>query len=597
MKNVTRFLSVLMVLAPLFLFFLAFTAQAQTRSTDLWYPYAEWTFENIDYSGNPFDIDAIANFSDGRKPGLFYDGRKTWKLRYMCTRAGTFSFSVSSTNSDLNGQSGTVICSDTVGRPGPLVPGGPDDTLFFDPALGHPVIPAWAMFPNLFDDKPTEAQLEQWMDNHLAGDNGTKGSQFRGMHFEGPTNRWYNHTCNGTRGDCKSSSNPDPETFRKYEQMFAMLAQRNSFAHIWLFWDCQRDKCDQFHDDRIPQLRMRKYMARRWGAISNWMVGEGFDNFEDDTTEYANQWFHDLKDHMPWHHFIGMRGYKNRLDRSICTDCNYVSFESQEEEAPMTYERWHASRNAATDRPVFEEDRYRYIRNRHKGPRNYDGQIMYMWGQALNLGVGAIYGYLEGSSGHFSRYEGYPEEWAKGIRAWHDFWYATPTDPYHRFLSGMDYCNDLSRDSRSICKKGQAYVFYRENASSLRFDISEMNVGSAQAVALDAKSGRFYDLGSFSRSRKSWTAPEVSTWALAIGIFPKLLDSSIEPGPVLPAPTNFSTSKNGMPRHSDNLNKAALLANSVSEKVAKEIQWQNRWVNQTAASSRRGKFSPPNGEP
>jgi hypothetical protein len=381
---------------PVLWMLLASAAGAQTKTADLWYPYAEWTFENIAYSGNPFDIDAIANFSDGRKPGLFYDGGNTWKLRYMCTRPGTFTFSVASANGGLDGKSGTVVCGDTAGGPGPLVPGGPDGTLFFDPALGHPVIPAWAMFPNLFDDKPTEAQMDEWMDNHLVGDDGTRGSRFRGVHFNGPANRWYNHACDGTRTRCKSSANPDPETFRRYERAFAKLAQRNAFAHVWLFWDCQRDKCDQFHDDRTPQLRLRKYMARRWGAISNWMVGEGFDNFEDDTTEYANQWFRDLKDHMPWRRFIGMRGYKNRLDRVICTECNYASFESQEEKGAMTYDRWHASRAAATDRPVFEEDRYRYIRNHRKGPQNYDGQIMYMWGQAMNLGVGAIYGYLEG---------------------------------------------------------------------------------------------------------------------------------------------------------------------------------------------------------
>jgi len=524
---------------PILWMLLASAAGAQTKTTNLWHPYAEWTFENIGYSGNPFDIDAIAHFSDGRKPGLFYDGGNSWKLRYMCTRPGTFTFSVSSANAGLDGKSGTVVCGDTVGGPGPLVPGGPGDTLFFDPALGHPVVPAWAMFPNLLDDNPDEAEVEEWMDNHLVGDDWTRGSQFRGAHFSGPSNRWYNHACDGRRTNCKNSRDPDPETFRKYERIFEKLARRNAFAHIWLFWDCQRDKCDQFHDDRAPQLRLRKYMARRWGAISNWMVGEGFDNFEDDTTEYANQWFRDLKDHMPWHHFIGMRGYKNRLDRIICTDCNYASFESQEEKGPMTFDRWRASRAAADDRPVFEEDRYRYIRNHHKGPKSYDDQLMYMWGQAMNLGVGAIYGYLEGSSGYHSRYEGYPEAWARGIRAWHDFWYATPTDPHHRFLSGMEYCDDLSPDSKSICERGESYVFYRENASSLRFDISGLETASAKAVALDAKSGQFHDLGEFSRSRTTWSAPESSTWVLAVGHFPSPSGLPSAPAPNLPAPTNL----------------------------------------------------------
>lgn len=52
-----------------------------------------------------------------------------------------------------------------------------------------------------------------------------------------------------------------------------------------------------------------------------------------------------------------------------------------------------------------------------------------------------------------------------------------------------------------------------------------------------------------------------------------------------------------MLRQSDNLNNAALLTNSVSEKVAKESQRQNRWIDQTAASALFGEFSPPNGKP
>jgi len=531
--------------------FFSFSVRAETKTADLWHPHAEWTYEDIEYSGNPFDIDAIAAFSDGIRAGLFYDGGNSWKLRYMCSKPGAFSFAVSSANADLDGRSGTVICTDTVGRPGPLVPGGPDGTLFFDAALGHPIVPAWAMMPFLYEaapyqaHEPTMEQLETWMDRHIGSADGSGGAGFRGAHFQGPANRWYDHGCDGTRADCRGGLNPDPATFRKYEAVFAKLAERNAHAHFWMFWDCERDKCDQFHDgpvrswrarlkslfrrsfprgsfeeNRRRQLRLRKYMARRWGAISNWMVGEGFDNFEDDAAEYANRWFRDIRDHMPWHHFIGMRGYKNRLDRIICAECNYVSFESQEEKGAMTHDRWRASRVAATDRPVFEEDRYRYIRNHHKGPKNSDDQLMYMWGQAMNLGVGAIYGYLEGSSGHFSRYEGYPEEWARGIRAWHDFWYATPTDPHHRFLSGMEYCDDLSPDSKSICERGESYVFHRENASSLRFDISGLKSASAKAVALDAESGQFHDLGEFSRNRTSWSAPESSSWVLAIGDFP-----------------------------------------------------------------------------
>jgi hypothetical protein len=103
----------------------------------------------------------------------------------------------------------------------------------------------------------------------------------------------------------------------------------------------------------------------------------------------------------------------------------------------------------------------------------------------------------------------------------------------------MEYCNDLSPDSKSICARGESYVFHRENASSLRFDISGLKSASAKAVALDAKSGRFHDLGEFSRDRTSWSAPGSSTWVLAIGDFPSSSSSPSEPAPALTAPTDL----------------------------------------------------------
>jgi hypothetical protein len=84
----------------------------------------------------------------------------------------------------------------------------------------------------------------------------------------------------------------------------------------------------------------------------------------------------------------------------------------------------------------------------------------------------------------------------------------------------MEYCNELSGDSWGICRPGNAYVFYREDGNRIQFDVSGLTEDSAPAIALNVKTGEFLELGVFSKTMTSWTAPEKSSWALAIGRFP-----------------------------------------------------------------------------
>ena len=269
----------------------------------MWYPYVEWSFQNPGWTGNPFDIQAQATFSDGRTPGLFYDGGDTWKLRYLCTQEGTFTFTTASSESALNDISGSVQCQPNPGAMGLLVPAGPDNKKFYVTGWEKAITPAWAMIPstdnNAGAEKVTMSTIDTWIANNIVQEG------FMGAHSYGPANVWYDWDCDGTRSNC-TSENPDPRTFQEYEAIMDKLYQQNAFLHIWMFWDCARDRCDKYHDDTVRQERLRRYPADRWGAIPNWMIGEGFDNFEDDTTGgYANKWFNDINDRLAWHHFLG----------------------------------------------------------------------------------------------------------------------------------------------------------------------------------------------------------------------------------------------------------------------------------------------------
>ena len=83
------------------------------RTVTMWAPYLEWSLSNPTFSGNPFDVVASATFVHGtsgetRLTEMFYDGGNTWKFRFTGTRVGTWTFSTTSSDADLNGHNGTI---------------------------------------------------------------------------------------------------------------------------------------------------------------------------------------------------------------------------------------------------------------------------------------------------------------------------------------------------------------------------------------------------------------------------------------------------------------------------------------------------------
>lgn len=472
------------------------------KTAKLWYPYAEWSFNNPSWNGNPFDVDARADFSDSRKPHLFYDGGTTWKLRYMCTRTGTFTFSTSSSDSDLDRITGSVTCQDNPGALGLLTAGGNNNKKFYVQGWEKAIVPAWVMIPPIYETD--DATIDRWIANNI------DGAGFLGAHAAGPSNRWYDWHCDGTRSNC-NSENPDPATFREYEALMGKLYRHMAVVHMWMFADCQRDKCDKYHDDSKRQERLRHYLADRWGAIPNWMIGEGFDNFEDDSTAYANKWFNDLHDRIAWPHLLGMRSYSDSYQK-ICTDCNYYSWEYRK----MDYDKWKASYDQVSDRPSFEEDRFR-VRTKYDKDIPPDGLASqlrnHLWPQVMVGGVGAIYGYLINSGGSYSDVDGYPPDWQRAIKTWHDFWY----HDVHRFMPDMERCNELT-NGFGICVRGKHYVFYKENTNSIDFDVSHLTK-QVPAVAIDTWTGQRIDLGTKGPDYNRFNAPHLSDWAVAIGDF------------------------------------------------------------------------------
>ncbi|MFH1591087.1 MAG: dockerin type I domain-containing protein [archaeon] len=139
-------------------------------------------------------LDARAAFSDDRAPYLFYDGGTTWKLRYMCTEEGIHTFTTTSADNDLDGLTGTVICSPNPDAMGLLTAKGKH---FWVRGWERPIIPAWVMMPgiSLGQDPVSQDEFNTWIDNNV-------GKGFNGVHIGGFNNAWYDWDCDGTRTNC-----------------------------------------------------------------------------------------------------------------------------------------------------------------------------------------------------------------------------------------------------------------------------------------------------------------------------------------------------------------------------------------------------------
>ncbi|MHC4120388.1 MAG: DUF5060 domain-containing protein [Planctomycetota bacterium] len=133
------------------------TPARSAAESRLWEP-AEWTFRNLTFSSNPFDITAKATFTHaptGRtiRTGLYYDGGETWKLRFTGTHTGRWDFVTDSADPELNGLEGSVEVLPNPGAAGFLTNfGGKWGRLGIDRAF----VPQYVMYRDLpaFQNNP-----------------------------------------------------------------------------------------------------------------------------------------------------------------------------------------------------------------------------------------------------------------------------------------------------------------------------------------------------------------------------------------------------------------------------------------------------------
>ena len=143
----------------------------------------ETSISNATWAGNPFDIVLTADFEHVNSGEIlrqygFYAGDNKWKLYFMPTRTGNWTFRTSSTDGDLNGVSGSFIAGNA-SNSGPVSPSG----RYWRMENGRAIAPTLlAVGPYVRSNPISETRgLVDWADN-------VAGATFLGttlLNFEG----------------------------------------------------------------------------------------------------------------------------------------------------------------------------------------------------------------------------------------------------------------------------------------------------------------------------------------------------------------------------------------------------------------------------
>jgi hypothetical protein len=193
----------------------------------------------------------------------------------------------------------------------------------------------------------------------------------------------------------------------------------------------------------------------------------------------------------------------------VITDkLDYIGYETHRPD----YQAYAEALELHPDKPVFMEDRFRVRKDSRWPEKDYDLDLTRrgLWHSTMAGGVGNIWGHLVPDAGPHGMSQPYPNH--HQIRTYATFF-------EQRFLRDLSRANHLT-DGLCLTRPTHAhYLFYKEDAETLRMDLSRMP-GPQHAVAVDAKKPyRELDLGLLEATDQVWEAPYRSDWGLAVGDF------------------------------------------------------------------------------
>ena len=477
----------------------------------------EWRVEASEYSGNPFDVAGEVTFThkntgEKRTTEMFYDGGDAWKFRFSGTRAGQWRFVSESKVAALNKLTGGIEVTENrdfrikgfVTNEGNKfavqVRDGSDVRAYiFNVYMGRVEHPAYLdeFGPDLADaGKKAQGYFADAMAN---------GFEIIFIHVN---NNWFKH---GVREHNKhKSENPDPVAFAVLEEIIRAVHKLGGRVHIWAWGDESRKWTPRGVSGGIngaADRRLQRYIAARLGPMPGWTMGYGFDLHEWTNAEQLNSWAEYLHGHFGWQHLLCARGYVLKGSHNMNSYDGFgrnVALKTTTH-GPVDYAEIVEDLDGDKDRPHFYEERHSYKRSGFD--LDMEGTRRLLWRESMAGGMGGFFGFYPNSPHPYPK----PEQ----LRSHYDFWHEK-----ERFVLDMQPANRLTDAGyvlRSVSK--EQYVFYNEDASSVRLNLSGVG-GKQKVVAIDTKKAyKEIDLGAFDGKDQRWKAPYRSDWAIAIGVF------------------------------------------------------------------------------
>jgi len=486
------------------------------RTSRVW-ETVEWRIDGIGYQGNPFDVSARVTFEhrgsgEKRTTEMFYDGQRRWKFRFTGTRTGQWTFGTSSGTTGLNGHRGTVSVEANMNSKikGYVGSAGNKFTVqckdgsdvrgyifnVYMSRIDH------AAFLDEFGADPGEAEKKT---RAYFADAMANGFEIIFIHVN---NNWFKL---GARKHSEHrNENPDPAAFEILERIIGTVHRLGGRVHIWAWGDESRKWTPRGLPGGIngeADRRVQRYIAARLGPMPGWTMGYGFDLHEWVKGEQVNSWADYLHEHFGWQHLLCARGQRLKGEGNMHS---YDGFGrgvalTTTSHGPADYSEIAEDLDGDKNRVHFYEERHSFRRSGFK--LDMEGTRRLLWWETMAGGMGGFFGFYPDSAHPYPN----PEQLRTHYRFWHD---------KGRFLLDMERANGLS-DAGYVLKSADKkhYVFYEEDASSVRMDLSGM-AGSQPAVAVDTKAEyKEIEVGALGARVQNWKPPYRSDWAIAVGSF------------------------------------------------------------------------------
>jgi len=454
----------------------------------------EWSLKNNTFSGNPFDLVASVTFTHQESgetvtTEMYFDQNSTWRFRFAATKAGTWSFTTSSADIDLDGKAASITVEPNNEGIGFLTSYGNKFArqTGVDGSQKGLILNVYQnpnKYPDLISDfRKNPSLLHAYLDDVKAHGMNSITLVVNNSWFKLGANSYFDHF----------STNPDTKTFELLEWIITTAHNQGVNVHFWAWGDEERrwTSIGVGGINGIPDKRLQRYIAARLGPLPGWTMGYGFDLQEWTTENQLAEWASYLEDHSGWDHLLMGRGRSNQ-------ELDVISYSGT---GPNSYQDIVDNLASDPNRPHFYEERFFYQR---WGKYDMETTRRQLWWNAMAGGVGAWWGIGFDQPSSFD----YPN--IAQLKTYGDFW-------QDRFRIDWVQDNQITDGYALRNQTNNAFIFYKEDTSSIQMNLLNMT-SNQNAIAVDTK-GNYVelDLGVILPDRRTWKAPYTSDWAIAVG--------------------------------------------------------------------------------